>query len=442
MFLSAGCSSRPATGQATPTVPPALTTASVTATPGASVSPSPSTPASRTPAAAGTTGPATYQAAAALDHVRQLATTIGPRVAGSPGEARAVDYIGDQLAGDGYTVETIPFSYDGDRFRPATITIAGRDLEALTMGGSAGGSVTASAVFVGLADAAGIAGQDLSGKIAVTDRGVLRFGDKAANARAAGAAAVVIINNEDVPFLGNLARYLDVPVVGARQVDGDALRKAARAGNTITIVAPAADQSQSLDVVARPAAGGRCDVLVGGHHDSVPGAPGAHDNASGSATVLELARAFAADGLDAGLCFATFGAEESGLFGSKALVDRLTEQGALPRYMVNLDMTGEGDKIDLIGTPAVTARALAAAEGLGIPAEVVELGQQYGSDHQSFEQAGVPVILITTNELGRFHTPQDTADRIEQPALQRTGDVAYALIKELLAQVARGGRPS
>jgi acetylornithine deacetylase/succinyl-diaminopimelate desuccinylase-like protein len=68
-------------------------------------------------------------------------------------------------------------------------------------------------------------------------------------------------------------------------------------------------------------------VLIGAHYDSIsetPGvsAPGADDDGSGIAVVLEMARIFAGVGLKRGVMFAAFGGEEQGLFGSQAVADQ------------------------------------------------------------------------------------------------------------------------
>ena len=180
--------------------------------------------------------------------------------------------------------------------------------------------------------------------------------------------------------------------------------------------------------------GERCEVIVGGHHDTVPGAPGANDNASGTATVLELARAFAADGLDPGLCFATFGAEESGLHGSQALAARLQHEGTLPRLMVNLDVTGIGTSVQVIGSPQPAQRALELARQLGIPAERDELPANAGSDHASFARLGVPVVFFTSGDFQGIHSPADVAERVDPAELDRVGDLAYATIKAYMPQ--------
>ncbi|MEO8539882.1 MAG: M28 family metallopeptidase [bacterium] len=382
-------------------------------------------------------GPAEHDGSRTLELVKQLSQS--PRVSGTDGESAAANVIATLLRSYGYTTEVMAFEFDGDRFRAGTASAGGQNYEALTLAGSPGGNVSAPAAYVGLADVAGIAGQNLSGKMAVAERGTLNFIEKYANVKEAGAIGLVVVNNKPGPFSGNLTTAATIPVVAVSQEDGVALLAAARAGKEVGIDAPpTAGKTKALNVIARASATAECKVLVGGHFDSVPGAPGANDNASGAATVVELARAFAVDGIDEGLCFATFGAEESGLYGSKALVEEMQSTGKLPRYMVNLDVTGIGDDVEVIGGGDLSRRAIDLAKNLGIPAVQSQLPANSGSDHQSFVDANVPTVFLTAGDFDTIHSPQDVAADIDQAELDRVGDAAYAVIKSLVAEVARG----
>lgn len=398
------------------------------------------TPAARTGTLAPTgtaDGPAGHDGARAMTHLAELADEA--RVAGTPGETRAAEYIATQFRAFGYTTELLEFEFDGDRFRAGEVSVEGKAIQALTLAGSPGGKVSGPGAYVGLADAAGIAGRNLAGKVAVADRGTLNFIDKYENVKAAGAVGLIVVNNRPGPFSGNLTTLAAIPVVSVSQEEGAAVLAAAKAGSTAVIDAPpTVGLTRALNVIARTAAAGECRVLVGGHFDSVPGTGGANDNASGAANVIELARAAAADGLDIGLCFAAFGAEESGLYGSKALVESLRGAGQLPKYMLNLDVTGIGDDVEVIGNNAVARRAIALAIAAGIPAVTSSLPANSGSDHESFEDAGVPTVFFTSGDFATIHSPQDVTRDIDEAALDRVGDAALLLIRELVAEVARG----
>jgi Zn-dependent M28 family amino/carboxypeptidase len=397
------------------------------------------TPASNgTIARASRSGPAEHDGTRALAILDHLAGPIGPRVAGTAAEGAAAAYIAGQLSDDGYAVQTIEFTFDEDRFQPATLTVGSVNVAARSAANSNAGSVSATSAFAGLADAAGLAAVSLEGKVAVVDRGTLTFGQKAANVAAAGAIALVILNNQAGEVSASLSPPAAIPVVSVSGDNAAAVRNAARTGATIAVTSGVGTPTTARNVFARADPDTACTVLVGGHYDTVPSAPGANDNASGVANVVELARAFAADGLDKGLCFAAFSAEESGLFGSAALAQSLAAAGSLPKAMVNLDVTGIGSDVELIGDPGLVSQALRAAEGLGIAASKSALPANAGSDHLSFQQAGVPVLFLTSGEFATIHSPLDVTGDIDPAELDRVGDVAYAVIKMLLAQVAHG----
>lgn len=401
------------------------------------------TAAGRSPTAQPDAGSADLSAAhsgeRAFEHVRALADGVGPRVAGSPGEAEAASYIRDYLEGLGYEVETRQFTFETDRFRPAEVRVGDTTFEAATIEGSPAGSPAGPLRYVELGDEQGIAGQDLAGAIAVAGRGGLRFVEKARAAAMAGAIGLIVVNDEPGLISGELGDESPIPVIGIAQEDGPALLAEAAVGREALLVVEG-ESTRAVNVIAEAPGNGDCDVLVGGHFDTVPGVPGANDNASGTANVLELARALAADGLDEGLCFVAFGAEESGLNGSEALVSELEQAGALPRYMVNLDVTGIGDEVEIIAADrSLAGRALAAAEASGVPAVRSQVAAGTSSDHASFEAAGVPTVYYTSGDYATIHTVADVAAAIDVQVLDRVGDAAYALIRDLLAEVAADG---
>ncbi len=390
------------------------------------------------PPGAADIGPPAHEGERALAHIQKLATEIGPRVAGTEGERKAADYIATQFASYGYSVETPEFSYTGDRFRAATLKTPGKAIEAITMDGSAGGTVSGATVFIGIGDSTGLAGKAVNGKIAVADRGTLTFAEKYEAARAAGAIGLVILNNADGQLNGRTQSGAKFPVLAIAGENASAIRAAATAGETFELISNGNGPSKAVNVLARSAPGAACDVLVGGHFDTVPDAPGANDNASGTANVIELARAMAADGLDADVCFATFSAEESGLFGSDAMLQRLSAESHSPKVMVNLDVTGIGTGVELVGDRNTVTAALDIAAALNIKARRSELPANSGSDHQTFQQAGIPSIWFFSGEFDTIHSPRDVTGDIDVAELDRVGDLAYAVLTDLVRQVARG----
>src|SRR5204862_2883323 len=166
--------------------------------------------------------------------------------------------------------------------------------------------------------------------------------------------------------------------------------------------------------------------------------PGADDNASGTAAVLGLARAFAAaGGAPRTLVFVTFAGEEMGLLGSAHYV----RHPALPLdrtvLMVNLDMVGRlrNDKVFVGG--ADSAKELRqvlddAARGLGLTLQL--RGDPFSpSDHTSFYAAGRPVLFLFTGAHGDYHRPTDTSDKINADGLRAVATLATRAITTVAA---------
>jgi len=81
-------------------------------------------------------------------------------------------------------------------------------------------------------------------------------------------------------------------------------------------------------------------ILIGAHYDAVPGTPGADDNASGVAVLLELAGAFAAQPANYPMRLVAFDLEEPGRIGSNSYAEMLHQQGQQLRLMLSLEMLG------------------------------------------------------------------------------------------------------
>ena len=127
---------------------------------------------------------------------------------------------------------------------------------------------------------------------------------------------------------------MTIPVVGVDPDDGAVLDLLAADAESVTVRADLRTSTeQSQNVVGR--ASGECDAYLGAHYDSVETGPGANDNASGAAAMVELARSHLVDGL----CAIAFGSEENGLWGSRAFVEAHDLGGA--RFMLNLDMVAK-----------------------------------------------------------------------------------------------------
>jgi len=173
-------------------------------------------------------------------------------------------------------------------------------------------------------------------------------------------------------------------------------------------------------------------VVVGAHYDHLGKGdshslapaqigqihPGADDNASGSAGVLELARIFAplAGKLDRGILFANFAGEEIGLLGSAEWVKEPTRPLDKAVAMLNMDMIGriKDEKVFIggIGTGTTLKSTVEdAAKGSSFHVEYSEGGYS-SSDHTSFVTKRIPVLFFFSGLHGDYHKPSDTWDKI------------------------------
>jgi aminopeptidase YwaD len=369
--------------------------------------------------------------------VKALAVDIGPRPAGSDAEAEAARYIGDQLHSYGYVVEEQTFEFTSELGREAFLQVRvpePQDLKSSAFTGSAADHVEGKLVFAGLGRPDEFPPGGLQGGVALLRRGEIYFADKVRNAVDAGASAAVIFNDSPDFFEGALGTEGAIPVVSISGEDGERLLTLLeQAPVEVSVEVGPPVEATSRNVVGRPA-DGRCETVAGGHFDSVPQAPGASDNASGTATVLELARTVAALHLPGDHCFVLFGAEELGLLGSRHFVETLGEaQRHELRAMLNFDMTGVGESWLLIGSPELVALAAQVAAGAGIEATPSEQPQGVGSDHQSFLNAGLPAIWVFRVTDNLLHTPQDTADRVQPHQMEEAATLGLLLLEKLLA---------
>lgn len=376
--------------------------------------------------------------ARALGHVRRLAEEIGPRTAGTAGELAARDYIRGTLEAYGYDVSVEPFPFDATEFLPARVDIAAdaaaadtiASVPAIAMRGSSAGSLSGRLLAVMGAGRAADLPAGSAGAVLLVERGDLTFSEKAANAAAAGAVALIVENNEDGSFVGKLDGAAAIPVVGVSRADGERLRQRAAAGASarVSVTPP---QGTAYNVVARPRGVTACATVTGGHYDSVPVTGGADDNASGTASVLETARVLAARREQGANCFVLFSAEEFGLFGSKAFVASLGEDGVgRLRAMVNLDVVGMPEGLTLIGDDDLIETARVAAQRLGLETTRATLPRGAGSDHLSFQQAGVPVVMLYRDD-PQIHTTADAVGRISERSLAETVGVAVGVLEAL-----------
>lgn len=390
------------------------------------------------PAPSPTPVPATFSGLDAHKHVQALAVEVGSRPGGSPAALAAADYISGQFSAMGYKAAfgTYTMSLFQERSvrllltRPQTAEVGAR---ALLYSGT--GSTEGQLVYVGLGRPSDFPTGDLSGKMALIQRGEITFQAKVENAVAKKAAGVVIYNNRAGELSASLDRPAAVPVVSISQSDGQRLQEYIRQGTTtmsLNVDASVTTLEGKNVIGTRGTDPGRKKVVIGAHYDSVSAGPGANDNASGAATLLELAEATRNQNYAFDLVFVAFGDEEVGLIGSRKYVESLTPQERSQVVaMINLDMVGVGDRMEFGGDATLVGQAQQIARSLGYVAGEVALKAGQSSDHASFSNAGIRSVFFYRSNDPNYHTRLDTADRVAPANLEAAGKVALRLLDML-----------
>jgi hypothetical protein len=145
------------------------------------------------------------------------------------------------------------------------------------------------------------------------------------------------------------------------------------------------------------------------------------------------------------LVFLAFSAEERGLLGSKHYVRHPRFPLESTATMVNLDMVGRlrDNELTVYGTgssPGFDELVEQANQQQTTPFRLFKVATGYGpSDHQSFYEAGIPVLFFFTGLHNDYHRPTDDFDKIDFGGLSRITDIVSDVVLELAT---RPGRPA
>ena len=418
----------------------------------------------------------------------------GTRAAGTEGYAASVDYVAGQLRRAGYQVTLDEFQFDFvfpavlQQLGPLTATY-----ETGAFTGSPSGNVSGRVVPVDInltgdrASTSGCEAADFAGftpgSIALIQRGTCTFAEKAVNAQAAGATAVIVFNQGNDPtrealIVGTLVpspAEITIPVVGASFDNGVAL---ALPGSTARVQVLPNETRTDVNVIAElPGRNANNVVMAGAHLDSVTAGPGINDDGSGTAALLETALRMAKVTPENTVRFAWWGAEEEGLIGSTAYVEGLSqaERDRIALYM-NYDMVGSPNYIFMaydadqstFEAPVAVPPGSTAIEDL-YESYYTKLGVPYDdtafsgrSDYQAFIEAGIPSGGLFTGAEERksaaqqaiwggtagaqfdpcYHQACDTVDNVDLHALDVNSDlIAFAMLTYAFSTESVNGVP-
>ncbi len=181
-------------------------------------------------------------------------------------------------------------------------------------------------------------------------------------------------------------------------------------------------------------------ILIGAHRDHFgrPAGlffPGADDNASGTAVMVEVARAMAKSGVrpQRTILFVSFSGEENGLLGSRLYISRPPIPLAQTKAMINIDHAGIGNGRLTVGVTDLDKNAAqAAGEPAGLASKLDVYGFFPGGDHVPFKEAGVPTVTVVSGGIHpHYHQPTDTADTVSPDILVTTARYVLSLAWQL-----------
>lgn len=192
------------------------------------------------------------------------------------------------------------------------------------------------------------------------------------------------------------------------------------------------------------------EIIIGAHYDhlgmGVLGSRtpsrkevhnGADDNASGIASILEIARLISQkkDSLKSTIVIAAFSAEERGLIGSKKFADSLKNLNRIPQLMINLDMVGRlrDNKLQVGGVGTFKdADSIIRSINKSYNFELALTKSGVGSsDHSSFYSISTPVLFIHTGTHQEYHTPDDDIELINIEGQSKITDFVLDVIEKI-----------
>ena len=369
----------------------------------------------------------------AMGHNERLVRELSPRESATERELKAAGFLAKEFGALGYSTEIQPFDVERISSESSSLTISNgsqEPIEVAPLRGSAWGTGAGLLVDVGQARDGDLPEESLDGKVALVQRGVITFQEKAGRVADAGASAAVIYNNLPGNFRGDLGESGAIPVAAISKADGARLLELLNRGPVDADLLVDRVVLPSRNVIAEMPGRDGDVVVLGGHYDTVPGTDGANDNSSGIAVLLTLAEQLAELDLPFRVRFMAFGSEELGLLGSRAYVDSLTDDGKGEiAAMLNFDALGSGSSVMILGSDSLTQLAAEVADDLEI--SVIRRRALGGgdSDHTSFARQGIPVLMFAAPDFSRIHTPNDTMKFVEPKLLGDSARLALEILK-------------
>jgi aminopeptidase YwaD len=358
----------------------------------------------------------------------QNLVNFGARVSGSKNLEMSANYLVTEYKKIGADAQIETFSFFRMRDLGSSVTAMGKRFEADTLYSASIGDIEAPAVVIpNFGSQADYKGLDVKTRIALVKRGGITFLEKARAALNAGAVGVILVNSVLGRLSANLLGEFDIPMLAVSGITGATLLEQAK--KSVLRIRLISDvrrtETTGRNVVAKFSADAP-KLILGAHFDSVPGSPGANDNASGTAAILEMARRLPIE-LRQQMYFVSFDAEEDGLIGSNAFVQALatrTLDGL--KAMLNFDMIAVNNNLSVGGSSSLVNLIR------GLYPQIGQFSDFAGSDHASFLAEGVPSVFFWRGFEPNYHLPADS--KVNPQLLEETIQIGLGVVKQLLKQ--------
>jgi len=397
-------------------------------------------------------------------HVQALAE-IGPRPDGSDADARAVAYVKGSLEELGLKVAEFPIEVPvvvGGHADLKLLAPIGRPFDVcpnLRSGLTPREGLEGPLVYAGKGFESDLRSLELSGAVALIHELVPNESEVAGEIgwhlqkihrlRELGAAAVVFATRRDDNEITTWGLYgLDeqidnVPSVGIGYRDFEYIRELATSSARVRLVARGKVEHRSVPVLEALLPGredGEEVLFIGGHHETVPTCPGANDNASGIAILLEAARLLLASSHRRSIRLMVTCGEESGCWGVKRYLSAKQKQlQQRLKAVINVDQVA-GPDVRLVGhgTPWLNHLIAQTAESAGFrlrtTAEEPRVASILG-DAEPFWQAGFSsAMLAGWWSDPAYHTRRDTASLVNPNYLKIWCDLLTESLRRLAEQ--------
>src|SRR6185437_13950496 len=198
-----------------------------------------------------------------------------------------------------------------------------------------------------------------------------------------------------------------------------------------------------INVIGMIPGTGTESVIIGAHRDHFGHSggilfPGADDNASGTAVILEVARALAkaAPRPSRTILFVSFSGEERDLLGSRLYTSRPVVPLNSTKAMINIDHAGVGNGRLTVGVTGIEKELLQeTGKTAGVHEKLDLYGFFPGGDHVPFKEAGVPTVTVVSGGVHPFfYNPTDTTETIDPEILKTVARYVLAVAWQLAYQ--------